>query len=352
MKPDKNKEITTQAYKKAIKDIKNRILRARQKAVVSVNKELIFLYWEIGDIILQKQKNEGWGTKVIDRMSFDLSRELADMKGFSVRNLKYMRKFAEENRNREFVQAVLAQLTWYHNIALMDKSDNVKERVWYAKKAIENGWSRNVLVHQIESGLLKRQVSTGKTHNFRATLPESQSDLANETIKDPYIFDFLNISEHMSEKELETGLINHLASFLLELGKGFAYVGRQYHLEAGGEDFYIDLLFYHLELRCYVAIELKTGKFKPEYAGKMNFYLTAIDSLLNKPGDNPSIGIILCKDKNKVIAEYSLRDIKKPIGISAYKTAAKIKNKLPDIKDMEKEMDDYLLKEEAAKYGS
>ncbi len=237
MKPEKNKDIITQSYKKAIKDIKNKILRARQNAVVSVNKELIFLYWEIGNIILQKQENEGWGAKVIDRMSTDLSREFADMKGFSVRNLKYMLKFAEENKYRAIVQQVVAQLPWGSNIVLLNKLNSQADRLWYAKKAIENGWSRNVLAHQIESGLYKRQVSGSKTHNFRKTLQGTQSDLAHETIKDPYIFDFLNMSEQVSEKELETGLINHLASFLLELGKGFAYVGRQYHLEAGGEDF-------------------------------------------------------------------------------------------------------------------
>lgn len=350
-KSRKDRGYNAAEYKKAIIDIKNKILRARQTAVSAANKELILLYWEIGKIILQKQKKEGWGAKVIDKMSRDLTLEFEDMRGFSVRNLKYMRKFAEENRDRAIVQAVLAQLPWYHNMALMDKTSDLNERVWYAKKTIENGWSRNVLVHQVESGLFARQVAGPKTHNFARTMTKAQSDLADETMKDPYVFDFLNISERASEKELEKNLINHIASFLLELGRGFAYVGRQYHINAGGEDFYIDLLFYHLELRCYVAIELKTGAFKPEYAGKMNFYLSVIDSKMNKQGDNPSIGMILCREKNRVVAEYSLRNITKPMGVSAYKTAARIKEKLPDIKAMEKELDDFLVKEDVAKYG-
>lgn len=338
-------------YERYIEDIKNRILRARQKAVTAVNSELVLLYWEIGSIILQKQKNEGWGAKVIDKMSSDLSREFPQMNGFSVRNLKYMMKLAAEYRERTIVQQVVAQLPWGSNIVLLDKLKNQSHRIWYARKAVKNGWSRNVLAHQIESGLFQRQASGFKTHNFKKTLSKTQSDLADETLKDPYVFDFLNISERASEKELESGLINHIASFLLELGRGFAYVGRQYHINAGGEDFYIDLLFYHLELRCYVVIELKTGPFKPEYAGKMNFYLSAIDSKMNKQGDNPAIGMILCREKNKVVAEYSLRNISKPIGVSAYKTAARIKEKLPDIKAVEKELDDFLIKEERSKYG-
>lgn len=351
MKAKKTKKFSKRVYEKTIHDIKNRIIKVRQTVVSYANRELIMLYWEIGRIILLRQKNEGWGAKIIDRMSCDISCEFPEMKGFSVRNLKYMLKFAVENNSRAIVQQVVAQLPWGSNIALLDKLNNQRDRIWYAEKAIKNGWSRNMLVHQIESGLHERQATERKTHNFRSTLPKVQSDLAHETIKDPYIFDFLNLSERASEKELETGLINHIASFLLELGKGFAYVGRQYHLNAGGEDFYIDLLFYHLELRCYVAIELKIGAFKPEYAGKMNFYLSAIDSTLNKQGDNPAIGIILCRENNRVVAEYSLRSISKPIGVAAYKTAARIKDKLPDIKVMEQKLDDFLIKESKVNYG-
>jgi len=329
-------------YGEFLTDLKERTRRARVKAALSANRELILLYWEIGRMILERQRKEGWGSKVIDRLAQDLRREFPDMKGFSARNLKYMRAFAEAYPDKKFVQEVLAQITWYHNITLLEKVKDPKERIWYIQQTIEYGWSRNVLVHQIESGLYHRK---GKAiTNFDRTLPAPQSDLAQEVLKDPYVFDFLELREEIRERELERELITRIRDFLLELGVGFAFVGSQVHLEVGGEDFYLDLLFYHLKLRCYVVIELKTGEFKPEYAGKMNFYLSAVDDLLRHPDDKPSIGIILCKSKNKVIVEYALRDTTKPIGVSSYRLTRalpeEIKSSLPSVEELERELEE------------
>ena len=323
-------------YISLLEELKNKIKTSQNRAILSVNKELIFLYYEIGKIILKNQSQKGWGSKIIENLAEDLRKEFPNMKGLSLRNLRYMRLFAE-SYSALIVQEVLAQLTWYHNQTLLDKVSSNK-REWYAKKAIENGWSRNVMVHQIESNLYERMLLEGKTHNFSQTLPDKNSELAAETLKDPYIFDFLNLSESYLEKELEDSLVENITKFLLELGKGFAYVGRQYHLEVGGEDFYIDLLFYHLKLRSYIVIELKTGKFKPEYAGKMNFYLSAVDDLLKHKDDNKSIGIILCKDKNTTIAEYALRDNSKPIGVSEYRLSlpAELAKELPTVEQLTK----------------
>lgn len=323
-------------YISLLEELKNKIKISQNRAILSVNKELIFLYYEIGKIILKNQSQKGWGSKIIENLAEDLRKEFPNMKGLSLRNLRYMRLFAE-SYPAEIVQEVLAQLSWYHNQTLLDKVP-LEKREWYAKKCIENGWSRNVMVHQIESNLYERMLLEGKTHNFSQTLPDKNSELAAETLKDPYIFDFLNLSESYLEKELEDSLVENITKFLLELGKGFAYVGRQYHLEVGGEDFYIDLLFYHLKLRSYIVIELKTGKFKPEYAGKMNFYLSAVDDLLKHKDDNKSIGIILCKDKNTTIAEYALRDNSKPIGVSEYKLSlpAELAKELPTVEQLTK----------------
>jgi predicted nuclease of restriction endonuclease-like (RecB) superfamily len=339
---DKSLSKNETGYFELLSYLKNRISDAQIRAAISVNKELIFLYWEIGKNIVEKQNREGWGSKVIDRLSRDLMKSFPDMKGFSPRNLKYMRKFAEENPNFEIVQEALAQLTWYHNITLMDKIGSPDERVWYARQAIKNGWSRNVLVHQIELGLYNRLGKT--TNNFEVTLPKSQSDLARQTLKDPYIFDFLSVGEDAQERELEKELTKHITKFLLELGAGFSFVGSQYHLEVGNEDYYIDLLFYHLRLRCFVVIELKTGDFKPEYVGKINFYLSALDKQVKHPDDNSSIGIILCKSKNKITVEYALMDTTKPIGVSEYKIVEsipeKLKTSLPTIEQLEAEFTD------------
>ncbi len=329
-----------QEYLELLNNIKSQIYSSRNKAVIAVNSELVKLYWYIGRKILDEQTHKGWGSKVIDILSKDLKKEFPEMKGFSTRNLKYRRKFAETYSDIEFVQQVAAQIPWFHNCIIIDKINDTDERNWYIQQTIENGWSRNVLVMQIETDL-KNRIGKADT-NFKETLTDYHSDLANESLKDPYIFDFLSIGKDAHEREIEKELVKHITKFLLELGSGFAFVGNQYRLEVGGEEFFIDLLFYHLKLRCYVVIELKSGDFKPEHAGKLNFYLSAVDSLLKSDADNPSIGLILCKSKNKLVAEYSLKDISKPVGISEYKLIESIpeefKTSLPSIEDLEQEL--------------
>jgi predicted nuclease of restriction endonuclease-like (RecB) superfamily len=271
--------------------LKSDIANARLKVALTVNEELLALYWRIGDKISKQKTQEGWGTNIINRLSADLAKSFPDMKGISPRNLKYMQSFAEaypsflqaplaKSGPSAILQVPLAKLPWYHHITLLDKIKNREERVFYIEQAIQNGWSRNVLVNQIESNLYSRKGNA--VTNFAATLPAMQSDLAKEIFKDPYKFDFLNLAETHFEKELEDGLVGHMTKFLLELGNGFSYVGRQYPLNVGGEEFYVDLLFYHLKLRCFVVVELKTGKFIPEYAGKLNFYLNAVDERSRK----------------------------------------------------------------------
>jgi predicted nuclease of restriction endonuclease-like (RecB) superfamily len=303
---------------------------------------MIKLYWEIGRGILEKQEQEGWGAKIIDRLSADLKKEFPEMKGFSPRNLKYMRKFAEAWTDFEIVQEALAQITWYHNIALLEKLKNNKERLWYAAMAYENGWSRNILAFQIESELHNRK---GKIlNNFALTLPPEDSDMAKQIFKDPYLFDFLGTDEPRRESELEQKLIEHLQKFLIELGQGFAFVGRQVHLEVGDQDFYVDLLFYHLKLRCYVVVELKAGKFKPEHAAQVSMYLNLVDDLLRHPDDKPSIGLLLVREKNNIVVEYALRGHKKPIGVAQWEREltkslpAELKPSLPTIEEIEKEL--------------
>ena len=335
------KPVLPEGYSEFLASLKRRVQEARLKATLSVNRELILLYWEIGQMILQRQKNEGWGAKVIERLALDLRKEFPEMKGFSPRNLLFMRSLAEAFPDKTIVKQVVSQIPWGHLIRIIQMVKDPAERIWYIQQTTLHGWSRNVLVHQIESGLYHRK---GKAiTNFDKTLPSPQSDLAQETLKDPYIFDFLGLTEDIRERELEKELIARLRDFLLELGSGFAFVGSQVHLEVGGEDFYLDLLFYHLKLRCYIVIELKTGPFKPEYAGKMNFYLAAVDDLLRHPDDNPSIGIILCKSKNKVIVEYALKDTSRPIGVSAYRLTRtlpeELKATLPSVEDLEKELE-------------
>ena len=328
------------SYPQFLADLKTRIRAAQLRASVAVNRELVLLYWRIGRDILERQQRESWGAKVIDRLAVDLKREFPDMKGFSVRNLKYMRRFAEVWTEDEFVQRVAAQLPWFHNCVLLDKVADDAKRKWYARAAIHHGWSRAVLVHQIESDLHGRQ---GKAiTNFDRALPPPQSDLAQEVTKDPYNFDFLMLDKEAHERDLERGLMEHLRKFLLELGVGFAFVGSQYPLTVGGEEFRIDLLFYHLKLRCYVVIDLKAVPFQPEFAGKMNFYLSAVNNLLRHSDDQPSIGLILCKTKNQVIAEYALEDYGKPIGISEYRLAEslpdKLQGSLPTVEELESEL--------------
>jgi predicted nuclease of restriction endonuclease-like (RecB) superfamily len=329
-----------EGYEEFLHDLKQRIRAAQVRAALAVNRELILLYWRIGRDILERQGRAGWGAKVIERLATDLHREFPEMRGFSRTNLLYMRAFAEAWPRESFVQQVVGQIPWGHNLRILDQVKDPTQREWYARAAFEHGWSRNVLVLQIESGLYRRQ---GKAQtNFTATLPAPQSDLAQQVLKDPYNFDFLTLSKDAREKELEAGLLEHLRKFLLELGVGFSFVGSQYPLEVGGEDFKIDLLFYHLKIRCFVVIDLKMGPFKPEYAGKMNFYLSAVDALLRHPDDRPSVGLILCKERNVIVAEYALRDTAKPIGISGYRVAeilpADLKGSLPTIEDLEAEL--------------
>ncbi|MCE5237022.1 PDDEXK nuclease domain-containing protein [bacterium] len=310
-------DVPDEAYGQWLVQLKTRIQGAQLRAAQSVNSELVLLYWSIGRDILERQREHGWGARVIDRLSADLRREFPDLKGFSVRNLKYMRAFAEAWPEEAIVQQLVAQLPWGHNVRILDGTSGVEERLWYVKAALTHGWSRNMLVHQIESGLHLRQGQA--VTNFAQTLPAPQSDLAREILKDPYNFDFLTMSDQAQERDLEHALLAQLRDALLEFGGGFAFVGSQYPLEVGGEDFFLDLLFYHLRLRCFVVVDLKVGKFRPEHAGKMNFYLSAVDDLLRHPSDQPSIGLILCKTRNGVVAEYALRDMRKPVGVANYR---------------------------------
>jgi predicted nuclease of restriction endonuclease-like (RecB) superfamily len=317
-------------------NIKIEIQRSQYKATVSLNKELVMLYYNIGKVI---NAHKTWGNKFIENLALDIKREFPNSKGYSVRNLKYMAKYAETYTDEKFVQTVSAQIPWSHNTAILDKVKDSEKRVWYIEKTIENGWSHSVLIHQIESGLYERQAVSSKISNFENRLISPQSELAIQTMKDPYIFDFIPFKENMIERDIEQALVKDITKLLLELGTGFAFLGNQYHLNVGGDDFYIDLLFYNLNLRCYVVIELKTGEFKPEYAGQINFYLSAVDGILKKECDNPSIGLLLCKSKNDLVAEYALKDMSKPIGVSEYKITAnlpqELQTQLPSVEDIQ-----------------
>ena len=329
--------LNSNEYFATIEQVKQEIKAAQYKAAVHVNTELIMLYHSIGRVI---NAHKSWGNKFIENLAQDIKLEFPQTTGYSVRNLKYMAKFAQLFPDAEFVHALLAQITWYHNIALMDKVKDADAYLWYAVQTAKNGWSRNVLVHQIESGLYQRQALAEKISNFEHRLPSPQSELAVQTMKDPYIFDFIPFKEDMVERDIESALVQDVTKLLLELGTGFAFLGNQYHLNVGGDDFYIDLLFYNLNLRCYVVIELKTGEFKPEYAGQLNFYLSAVDGILKKEADNPSIGLLLCKSKNDLVAEYSLKDMSKPIGVSEYKITStlpeELEQQLPSVEDLQK----------------
>ena len=329
--------MNTSEYLSIIENIKSEIRSAQYRAAVHVNADMLLLYYDIGCVI---NEHKSWGNKFIDNLATDIRLAFPESKGYSVRNLKYMAKFAETYPDREFVQTVSAQIPWSHNIAILEKVKDPEQRIWYIEKTAENGWSHSVLIHQIESGLYQRQVLANKVTNFEHRLPSPQSELAAQTMKDPYVFDFIPFREDMLERDIEQALVRDVTKLLLELGTGFAFLGNQYHLNVGGEDFYIDLLFYNLNLRCYVVIELKTGDFKPEYAGQLNFYLSAVDGILKKEQDNPSIGLLLCKSKNNVVAEYSLKDISKPIGVSEYKITSNLpddlEKQLPSVEDIQK----------------
>jgi predicted nuclease of restriction endonuclease-like (RecB) superfamily len=329
------------SYGQILEGIKVGIRKARLKAVLSSNAHMLSLYWQIGKTLLEQQQQANWGDKVTERLADDLKREFPDMKGFSHRNIKYMRQFAATYPDFLFGQPAVAQLPWAHHVILLDKVKDENQRIFYIQKALENGWSRDVFSLQIKSGLHNRQGAS--ITNFTDTLPSPQSDLARQVFKDPYIFDFLTMSEDYQEKDLEKGLIDHIAKFLIELGSGFAYVGRQFPIEVGGKDYFLDLLFYHLKLRCFIVIEFKKGEFKPEHAGKLNFYLSVVDDKIKHPSDQSSIGLLICQDKNKIVAEYALKDINKPIGISEYQLTsaipANLKGSLPTIEELEKELE-------------
>lgn len=330
--------INDNGYFEVLENIKARIREAQYRAVLGANYEQIMLYWNVGGIIIENSK---WGNKFIDNLARDIKLEFPNSTGYSVRNLKYMRKFSKMFPEIEIVQAPLAQLTWYHLQALMDKVPNKDMYIWYAGKVIDNGWSRNILVHQIEYKLYERQaLPEQKVSNFERTLPSPQSELAQETLKNPFVFDFVEMRNNIIEREIENELVANIAKTLIELGTGFAFIGNQYNLTVGNDDFYIDLLFYNTRLRCYIVVELKAGKFRPEYAGKLNFYLSAVDDMLRHESDNPSIGILLCKERNKLTAEYALRDINKPIGVSEYRLSdfvpQELADTLPSAEDIEK----------------
>ena len=322
------------SYVTIVEDIKNQIRSAQHKAILNANKEMLILYWNIGKII---NENSTWGSKFLNKLSTEISSEFPTAKGFSVRNLKNMTRFYREYPDIEIVQTLSAQITWSHNLEIL-RVESKEQRLWYINKTIENGWSVNVLAHQIDTNLYSRQIEQKKVSNFPINLPSPQSELALETMKDPYVFDFIELKEDAQEKDLEEALIKNITKVLLEFGKGFAYVGHQYHLEVAGEDYYIDLLFYNIKLKCYVVIELKVGEFKPEYAGKLSFYLTAIDEQVKEVNDNPTIGLLLCKNKNNVIAEYTLRDMNKPMGVSEYRIKdylpENLQNELPSIEEL------------------
>lgn len=333
--------IAFEGYQEFLGSIKEKVRNAQVKAGLAVNRELILLYWQIGREIWARQKEQGWGAKIIKQLAADLRHSFPEVKGFSERNLQYMRTFAEAYQDEQFTQALPAQITWYHNCTILDKIKDPDERVWYIEQTVQHGWSRDVLVHQIESGLHLR-IGRAET-NFKKNLLPPQSDLAQQILKDPYNFDFLVLGENMAERDLERGLTDHIREFLLELGAGFSFLGSQYHITVDGKDYYIDLLFYHVKLHCYVAIDLKVSDFEPEYVGKMNFYLSALDDLMRDPErDNPSIGIILCKSKSKVVAEYALRNSTTPIGVSQYQLTQlgdKLKRSLPSIEQLEAELE-------------
>lgn len=332
-------------YFSLLEQLKNEIRTTQLRATIAANAEFLGLYWRIGKIILEQEKQQGWGQKVVIRLVADLKAEFPSMKGISPRNLRYMKSFAaaypdDPLRGKSILQEPLAKLTWYHHLTLLDKVKDPDERRFYMLATIENGWSRDVMVQQIESKY--RQRSGKAITNFERTLPEPLSDLAQQSLKNPYLFDFLTLTEKYKERDLENGLINHIMSFLLELGKGFAFVGRQYPIQVSEREFAIDLLFYHLKLRSYLVIDLKVTEFEPEFVGKLNFYLSAVDDQLRSEFDNPSIGLLICRKHDKLMAEYSLRDFQKPIGITEYRLLEslpdELKSTLPSIEEIEERL--------------
>ena len=339
-------------YRAWLGQLKTRFRQVQLKAAVAVNTALLQFYWELGADIVARQKDHAWGQSFLSQLSADLMREFPEVAGFSVRNLKYIRQWHLFWAAPAIGQQPVAQMEpqpatphiltipWGHNLAIITKCKQHDEALYYVQNTITYGWSRSVLVHQIESGLWQREGRA--VTNFAQTLPSAQSDLAAQVLKDPYVFDFLSLSKEHSERELETSLVQHITQFLLELGAGFAYIGRQVPLQVGERDFFLDLLFYHTRLHCYVVVELKTVDFEPEFAGKLNFYLKAVDEQLRHEGDQPTIGLLLCKSKDRLVAEYALSDIQKPMGLSTYTLShtlpEALQGKLPSIEQLEREL--------------
>jgi predicted nuclease of restriction endonuclease-like (RecB) superfamily len=335
---------TPSGYAELLSELKERIRTAQVRAGLAVNRELVMLYWQIGRDILARQRAQGWGAGVVQQLAGDLRREFPEMKGLSRTNLLYMRKLAEDWPDGAIVQQLVGQIPWGHNIRLLDRVKDPAEREWYVRATIEHGWSRAILDYQIDSDLYRRQ-GRGVT-NFERTLPPAQSELARQLLKDPYNFDFLGLGNDTREREVHRGLLRHLREFLIELGAGFAFVGSEVRLEVEGDDFYLDLLFYHLRLRCYVVIELKTTDFRPEYTGKLNFYLSVVDDILRHPDDRPSIGLIICRGRKGLVAEYALRDMDKPMGITGHRMGRglpeQLEGQLPTVDELESELESSL----------
>jgi len=332
----KSNLVSDDGYRDLLEDLKNQIRISQVRAATSVNQEMLLLYWYIGKEILARQREQGWGSKVLERLSQDLKREFPDMKGFSLSNLKYMRAFADAWTNIQISQRALANLPWRQNVALLEKLKDPNERLWYAEKAVENGWSRTVLVTQIETGLYQRE--GGAVTNFERTLPPPQSELASQVVKDPYSFDFLTIAQDAEAQDFKRALVAHMRDFLLELGVGFSFVRQNYRLEIEGEEFQTDMLFYHLRLRCFIVIQLEMGSFRPEQSGLMNFYIAAVDRQERQSDDQPTIGIILCKTKNRTIAEYALNNLRNPIAVAEHR----FPSLLPTPEELEQELESAL----------
>jgi len=329
-----------EGYGEWLAQLKQRVYAAQQRAALAVNVEMLALYREIGSELADRVDRHGWGAKVVDRAAQDLREAFPELKGFSSRNLQYMRAFAAAWPEPDFAQQPVARLPWGHNLVLLTKLKDRDERLAYAAAALEHGWSRAVLEMQIEARSVER---AGRAiTNFDRTLPAPQSDLARESLKDPYKLDFLGLGTEAQERSIEQALVDHVAEFLVELGAGFAYVGRQVHLEVGGDDFFLDLLFYHLKLRCYVVVELKATAFKPEHLGQLGFYLAAVDGELKHSDDGPTVGLLLCKTKNEVVAEYALRGSQGPLGIAEYDLLRDLPEplatNLPSIEQLEAEL--------------
>lgn len=336
--------VLPESYATTFAELKARIESERLRVVLAANSAMVLLYWDIGRVILARQENEGWGAKVVDRLSADLSRAFPDMSGLSSRNLRYMRAFAAAWPDGEFVQQVVAQMPWGQNVVLLDRIDEPGVRAWYARRVVAEGWSRNILALQISRRLHERE---GRAqNNFPATLPPPDSDMAAQVFKDPYLFDFLGTADPRREAEVERALVEHVQTFLLELGVGFAFVGKQVRITVGDKDSYLDLLFYHLRLRCFVVIELKAVPFEPAFTGQLSFYLSAVDNQLRHPADAPTIGLLLCRGKDRVEVEYALQGLKQPVGVADWETELvralpeDLRASLPSVEDLERELAD------------